>query len=151
MGVRIIRKGKTCRRWWYGEYRDGGKLCRIKLDVRVSGKPPSTFSTKDEGDTLFEASKAKAQKAFDDFMLSRQQKGNAEGLLESLIAAKTGEKVSYVRLSALSDLWNGHPFLSATVQIMQRPKEPYCCLSAIFAILQPPRTTDLIPTSTRGQ
>ena len=107
MGVRIIRNGRTYRRWWYGEYRDGGKLCRVKLDVRVSGKPPSSFSAKDEGDTLFETSKAKAQKSFEDFMLSRQQKGNAEGLLESLIASKTGEKVSYVRLDALADLWNG--------------------------------------------
>ena len=107
MGIRIIRKDRTYRRWWYAEYRDGGKLCRVKLDVRVSGKPPSSFSMKDEGDTLFEASKAKAQKVFDDFMLSRQQKGNAEGLLESLIASKTGEKVSYVRLDALAELWNG--------------------------------------------
>ena len=107
MGIRIIRKGKTYRKWWYGEYRDGRKLCRIKLDVRVSGKPPSSFSTKDEGDTLFETSKAKAQKSFEDFMFSRQQKGNAEGLLESLIASKTGEKVSYVRLDALAGLWNG--------------------------------------------
>ncbi|MBQ3287802.1 MAG: hypothetical protein IJH50_00125 [Kiritimatiellae bacterium] len=107
MGIRIIRKGKTHRRWWYGEYRDSGKLRRIKLNVRVSGKPPSTFSTKDEGDRLFEVSKAKAQKAFEDFMLSRQQKGNAEGLLESLIEAKTGEKVSYTRLDALAELWNG--------------------------------------------
>ena len=107
MGIRIIRNGRTYRRWWYGEYRDGGKLCRVKLDVRVSGKPPSSFSTKDEGDTLFETSKAKARKVFDDFMLSRQQKGNAEGLLESLIASKTGEKVSYVRLDALAELWNG--------------------------------------------
>ena len=78
MGIRIIRNGRTYRRWWYAEYRDGGKLCRVKLDVRVSGKPPSSFSMKDEGDTLFETSKAKAQKVFDDFMLSRQQKGNAE-------------------------------------------------------------------------
>ena len=107
MGIRIIRKGKTYRRWWYAEYRDGGKLCRVKLDVRVSGKPPSSFSTKDEGDTLFEASKAKAQKSFEDFMLSRQQKGNAEGLWESLITSKTGEKVSYVRLDELAGLWNG--------------------------------------------
>ena len=73
----------------------------------MAGKPPSTLSLKDEGDTLFEASKAKAQKSFEDFMLSRQQKGNAEGLLESLIEAKTGEKVSYVRLDTLADRWNG--------------------------------------------
>ena len=107
MGIRIMRKGKTYRRWWYGEYKDGGKLRRIKLDVRVAGKPPSSFSNKDEGDTLFETSKAKAQKAFEDFMISRQQKGNAEGLLENLIESKTGEKVSYIRLDALANLWNG--------------------------------------------
>ena len=107
MGVRILRKGKTYRRWWYGEYKEGGKLRRIKLAVRVAGAPPSSYSNKDKGDTLFETSKARAQKAFEDFMISRQQKGNAEGLLESLIESKTGEKVSYVRLNALANLWNG--------------------------------------------
>ena len=107
MGIRILRKGKTYRRWWYGEYREGEKICRIKLDVRVAGKPPLSFSNKDEGDTLFETSKAKAQKAFDDFMVSRQQKGNAEGIMESLIESKTGSKVSYIRLDELANLWNG--------------------------------------------
>ena len=107
MGIRIMRKGKTYRRWWYGEYRENGKIHRLKLDVRVSGKPPSSFSVKDEGDTLFEASKAKAQKCFEDFMVSRQQKGNAESLMESLIESKTGKKVSYIRLDTLADRWNG--------------------------------------------
>ena len=74
MGIRIIRKGKTYRRWWYGEYRDGGKLCRIKLGVKVTGRPPESFSCKDVGDSAFEVSKAKAQSAFDEFMESRQQK-----------------------------------------------------------------------------
>ena len=107
MGIRIIRKGKTYRRWWYGEFRENGKLKRVKLTVRVVGEPPISFSAHDEGDARFEVSKAKAQKAFEDFMLSRQQKGNAEGLLESLIESKTGEKVSYIRLDDLANLWNG--------------------------------------------
>ena len=80
MGIRIIKRRKTYRRWWYGEYREGGKLHRVKLDVRVAGKPPLSFSNKDEGDTLFEASKAKAQRAFEDFMLSRQQKASTFSL-----------------------------------------------------------------------
>jgi len=107
MGIRILRKGKTYRRWWYGEFRENGKLKRVKLTVKVVGEPPISFSTHDEGDARFEVSKAKAQKAFEDFMVSRQQKGNAEGLLESLIESKTGEKVSYVRLDSLANLWNG--------------------------------------------
>ena len=107
MGIRILRKGKTYRRWWYGEFRENCKLKRVKLTVRVVGEPPISFSTHDEGDARFEVSKAKAQKAFEDFMLSRQQKGNAEGLLESLIESKTGEKVSYARLDSLVNLWNG--------------------------------------------
>ncbi len=107
MSVRIMRKGNGYRHWWYGEYRENGKLKRVKLPVRVVGEPPISFSTHDEGDARFEVSKAKAQSAFEDFMLSRQQKGNAEGLLESLIESKTGEKVSYIRLGALANLWNG--------------------------------------------
>ena len=106
MGIRIMRKGDGFRRWWYGEFREGGKLNRIKLTVRVAGKPPSSLSAKDEGDTAYEVSKAKAQKAFDDFMASRQQKGNAEDIMETLIESKTGEKVTYVRLNELADLWN---------------------------------------------
>ena len=107
MGIRIMRKGKGYRRWWYGEYRENGKLKRVKLTVRVAGTPPTTFSSRDEGDARFEVSKAKAEKAFEDFMVSRQQKGNAEGLMENLIESKTGEKVSYIRLDTLANLWNG--------------------------------------------
>ena len=125
MGIRIIRKGKSYRRWWYGEYRESGKLFRIKLDVKVSGKPPESFSSKDEGDKAFEISKAKAQSAFDDFMESRQQKGNAEGLLENLIKSKTGEKVSYIRLNELADLWNG---LARTRELAERRKRDNACV-----------------------
>lgn len=107
MGIRIIRKGKSYRRWWYGEYREDGKLKRVKLTVRVVGTPPTSFCAHDEGDARFEISKAKAQKAFEDFMVSRQQKGNAEGLMVNLIESKTGEKVSYIRLNTLADHWNG--------------------------------------------
>jgi len=130
MGIRIIRKGRSCRRWWYGEYRDGGKLCRIKLDVKVSGKPPESFSSKDEGDNAFEISKAKAQAAFEDFMESRQQKGNAEGLLEALITSKTGEKVSYVKLNELADLWNG---LARTRELSDRRKADNAFVMNSFA------------------
>ena len=107
MGIRIIRKGKGYRRWWYGEYRENGKVKRVKLTERVVGEPPPSFSVHDKGDAKFEVSKAKAQKVFDDFMVSRQQKGNAEGLVENLIESKTGKKVSYIRLDTLADLWNG--------------------------------------------
>jgi len=107
MGVRIIRSGRHFRKFWYGEFRENGKLCRIRLNVKVSGKPPEASSQEPQGDRAFEVSRAKAQTVFDDFMESRQQKGNAEGLLESLIESKTGEKVSYVKLAELADLWNG--------------------------------------------
>ena len=107
MGVRIIRKGKGYRRWWYGEYREDGKLKRVRLTVRVVGTPPLSFVAHEQGDARFEVSKAKAQAAFDEFMTSREQKGNAEGLLENLIESKTGERVSYTRLDALARLWNG--------------------------------------------
>lgn len=120
MGIRIIRKGNSYRRWWYGEYRESGKLIRIKLDVKVTGKSPKSFSSKDEGDKAFEISKAKAQCAFDAFMESRQQKGNAEGLLESLIKSKTGEKVSYTRLDELAESWNG---LARTRELAEKRKQ----------------------------
>ena len=130
MGIRIIRKGKSYRKWWYGEYREGGKLCRIKLGVKVSGRPPESFSCKDIGDSAFEVSKAKAQSAFDDFMESRQQKGNAEGLLENLIMSKTGEKVSYVRMDELAELWNG---LARTRELAERSKRDNACVINRFA------------------
>ena len=107
MGIRIMRKNKGYRRWWYGEFRENGKLKRIKLAVKVAGVPPASLSTHDEGDAKFEVSKATALKAFEDFMVSRQQKGNAEGLMEQLIESKTGEKVAYIRLDMLANLWNG--------------------------------------------
>lgn len=107
MGIRIMRKSNGYRRWWYGEFRENGKLNRVKLTVKVSGVPPAFFSAREEGDAKFEVSKAKALKAFEDFMTSRQRKGNADELLETLIESKTGEKVTYIRLDELADLWNG--------------------------------------------
>ena len=107
MGIRVMKKGNGYRRWWYGEFREGGKLHRVKLTVKVAGEPPASLSARDEGNHAYEISKVKAQKAFDDFMQSRQQKGNAETLMESLIESKTGEKVAYVRLDELAVLWNG--------------------------------------------
>ena len=60
MGIRIMRKGNGFRRWWYGEYRENGRIKRVKLTVRVAGEPPPSYSVHDQGDVRFEVSKAKA-------------------------------------------------------------------------------------------
>ena len=110
MGIKIKRDGKGgYRRWWYAEYKEDGKLRIKRLDVKVAGTPPVSLSIREDGDMRYEKSKSLAQKAFDDFMDERQRKGATNGLMETLIESKIGEKPSYIRLEELPNRWNGLP------------------------------------------
>lgn len=109
MGIRIIPYRDGYRPYWYADYKENGKVRRIRLTERIMGVPPPSLSIKDEGSTLYEKSKARAQAEFEAFENERKRKGTSERLMEELIASKTGMKVSYPKLKDLGKLWNGLP------------------------------------------
>lgn len=106
MGLRIKKYDGGYRSNWYAYYNDNNIKKEIKLDVKIAGVPPPSLSVKDRGDAAFERSRDRAQAKFDDFLTSVRQKGAAEGMLEKLIASKTGASLTYYRLDKLGELWN---------------------------------------------
>jgi len=109
MGIRILPYRGGYRHYWYGEYREGGKLHQVRLPVKIAGVPPKSLSIKDEGSVLYEKSKAKALAEFEAFENERKRKGSSERLMEELIASKTGKKVIFHKLNDIGKLWNSLP------------------------------------------
>ena len=54
MGIRILPYRGGYRHYWYGEYREGGRLHQVRLSVKIAGVPPESLSIKDEGSVLYE-------------------------------------------------------------------------------------------------
>ncbi|MBQ2625876.1 MAG: hypothetical protein IJG18_12370 [Kiritimatiellae bacterium] len=54
MGIRILPYRGGYRHYWYGEYREGGRLHQVRLSVKIAGVPPKSLSIKDEGSVLYE-------------------------------------------------------------------------------------------------
>ena len=109
MGIRLIPYKGGYRPYWYAEYKENGRRRQIRLSERVMGVPPASLSIKEEGSILYERSKARAEAEFEAFEAERMRKGASVRLMEELIAAKTGEKVTYHRLRDLGRLWNDLP------------------------------------------
>lgn len=109
MGIRIIPYRGGYRPYWYADYKENGRVRRIRLTERIMGVPPPSLSIRDEGSVLYEKSKSRAQAEFEAFENERKRKGTSERLMEELIASKTGMKVSYPKLKDLGKLWNGLP------------------------------------------
>lgn len=106
MGIRILPYRGGYRHYWYGEYREGGRLHQVRLSVKIAGVPPKSLSIKDEGSVLYEKSKAKALAEFEAFENERKRKGSSERLMEELIASKTGKKIVYHKVKDIGILWN---------------------------------------------
>ena len=106
MGLEVrYGRGGELRKNWYGSYVDStGKRRVVSLAEQL---PTRHFpgSLRETGDTVFEASRARAQKELADHQTEERQKGRADHLTERLIASKTGRKIEYARLAELPDLW----------------------------------------------
>ena len=53
MGIRVIPYRGGYRPYWYADYKENGKVRRIRLTERVMGVPPPSLSIKDEGSVLY--------------------------------------------------------------------------------------------------
>jgi integrase len=108
MGLEIRRgRGGELRKHWYGSYVDSNgkrKVISLSEPLPVKHFPGSLRET---GDTVFEASRARAQKELEAYQSEARQQGRADHLTERLIQAKTGRKVQYVKLADLPAAWRG--------------------------------------------
>ncbi|OQA63731.1 MAG: Phage integrase family protein [Firmicutes bacterium ADurb.Bin262] len=108
MGLEVrYGRGGELRKNWYGSYVDStGKRRVVSLAEQL---PTRHFpgSLRETGDTVFEASRARAQKELEDHQTEERQKGRADHLTERLIASKTGRPIEYVRLADLPAAWRG--------------------------------------------
>ncbi len=104
--IRHGRDGKPIPHW-FGRYVDSnGKRKVIALTEPL---PTRHFpgSLRETGDSIFEASRARAEKELETFQAEARQQGRADHLTERLIESKTGRGVEYVRLADLPAAWRG--------------------------------------------
>ena len=108
MGLEIRRgRGGELRKHWYGSYVDGnGKRRVIALTEPLPVKhfPGSLKAT---GDTVFEASRVRAEQELAGFQTEARQQGRADHLTAQLIESKTGRKWKETPLAALPDIITG--------------------------------------------
>ena len=101
-------RGGELRKHWYGSYVDGnGKRRVIALTEPL---PVKHFpgSLKEPGDTVFEASRARAQKELETFRREARTKGRAADLTAKLVSIKTGREWKETPLADLPDMTAGN-------------------------------------------
>lgn len=106
----LTQRDGTPRPYWYAEFKEigsGDKWKRrvVNLGLKWKGTPPEGLLLSGEGDTLFEASRAKAEAKLAEIVEQVSRKGRAEHLMERVIESKTGRKVEYTRLADLPAKW----------------------------------------------
>lgn len=102
--IRKTRDGKW-RKIWYGAYEVDGKRHAVNLGIKIAGTPPASLKLREEGDGLFERSRAKAQFKLDQIIEETRTKSNAVHLVEQLYEIKTGEKLECIKLKEISGEW----------------------------------------------
>ena len=108
MGLEI-RRGRDgeLRKHWYASLVDSnGKRKVISLSEPLPAKH-FPGSLRETGDTVFEASRARAQKELEAYQSEARQQGRADHLTARLIESKTGQKVENVKLVDLAAKWRG--------------------------------------------
>jgi integrase len=102
--MKFQRDGRL-RETWYGRYEINGRKLYVNLDVKIAGSPPPSLSLKDQGDTAFEVSRAKAMEKLNGIVEEARSQRSSERLVEKLYELKTGEAIRSVKLAELPDEW----------------------------------------------
>ena len=90
---------------WFGRFETNGKRFCYNLGVKIVGTPPKSLSLMDDGDVVFERSRASAQAKLDGIIEEARKKNHSEHLVEKLYEIKTGEAIQSVKLDALPNEW----------------------------------------------
>lgn len=108
MGLEI-RRGRDgeLRKHWYASYTDGNGRRRVVALTEPLPVRHFPGSLRETGDTVFEASRARAQKELEAYQSEARQQGRADHLTARLIESKTGRKWKETPLAALPDIITG--------------------------------------------
>jgi integrase len=90
---------------WYARHELNGRMVYLNLGVKVAGTPPASLSLKEEGDVMFERSRATAQAKFESIVEEARSQRSSERLVEKLYEIKTGEQIKSVKLTKLGEEW----------------------------------------------
>lgn len=102
--------------WWYARWMRDGRRHFAKLDVRIEGARPAKLSK--NGDEDFEASRKKAQEAFDAMVAKWNEQRRPEDLVQEIHRVKFGHRIGTIPLPQIFDAW-------LQIPRKRRPKEPY--------------------------
>src|SRR5271154_5290995 len=90
---------------WFGRFEINGERFCYNLGIKISGIPPKSLSLMDDGDVVFERSRASAQAKLDGIVEEARTKQGSARLVEKLYEIKTGEIIRSVLLSNLPEEW----------------------------------------------
>ncbi len=93
--------------WWYGQYRENGKLRQFRLETPIEGVRPAKLTG--VGDRVFERSRGAALKEFRDTLKSLRGDPMAEKAVQRLVEIKTGRVAEFPKVADLPALWDALP------------------------------------------
>src|SRR5208283_4443549 len=100
-----LRPGRS--KWWYGRVKANGRRFAKNLGVEVRGVVPASLS--EQGDIVFERSRAKAQAALEKLQLDMKKRSTAEELVQTIHEIRTGARVSSISLDEIGARWKALP------------------------------------------
>src|SRR5580658_4146313 len=96
-----INHGRS--KWWYARIVIDGRKRNRNLGVEIRGVPPPILSQ--QGDPVFEKSRAKAQAALESLQLQLKKRGTAEELVQTIHEIRTGTRVGSIPLNEMFARW----------------------------------------------
>lgn len=100
-----IQKGRS--NWWYGRVTVNGRDVVKNLGVQIKGAMPA--SLREQGDAIFERSRAKAQAALEKLQLDLKSRATSEELVQTIHEIRTGSRVSFIPLKEAGARWKALP------------------------------------------
>ncbi len=94
-------------KWWYGRVIVNGRKIGKNLGVEVKGVIPNSLA--EQGDAIFERSRAKAQAALEKLQLDLKKRSTAEELVQTIHEIRTGARIGSIPLAEAAPRWKSLP------------------------------------------
>ena len=93
--------------YFYARIQTGGKRLFFSLRVKIEGRPPATL--KEEGDIIFERSRARAQAKLERISEELTSRATREELAQRVLEARTGSRLLTMAIRDLPERWQEVP------------------------------------------
>lgn len=94
-------------KWWYGRVVLNGRKIGKNLGVEVKGVIPNSLA--EQGDMVFERSRAKALAALEKLQLDLKKRSTAEELVQTIHEIRTGSRIGSIPLGEAAPRWKALP------------------------------------------